>query len=113
MSRNKPILIPGVYGSIKLMFVSRATIRKHAKERNRDLVVNGLYDNAEQVIYVAKELHGAAKLSVLLHELVHHTEDSTESLDEEAKCDVLGIYYHRLYSDPDFKKLVYEDILEG
>lgn len=97
----KPVryIIPGVYGELEVRLVSRRTLRSYVDDAKKNEIYNGLYINQDHVIYIAKELHGSARISTLLHEVHHSVIDSTQDLDEEKLCDTIGAYYHRLHTD--------------
>jgi Zn-dependent peptidase ImmA (M78 family) len=107
-NKNKQYDIPGVYGNLKVKIVSRRTLRKYINKTRKDEIYNGLYLNADQLILIAAELHGPARVSTLLHEIHHSVLDSTEELGEEAICDTVGAYYNRLYKDNTWQKCLEE-----
>jgi hypothetical protein len=97
--RSKSFVLPGMHGDVEVVVCSRRTIRKHAGQVAKDVVVNGLYIESEHRILVASELAPHARITTLMHELSHHTLDSTEALEEESRCDVIGGYLLKLLSD--------------
>jgi hypothetical protein len=104
MSRSKAIryLIPGVFGEMEVRLVSRRTLCSRVKDRKKDEIYNGLYEDADHTIYIAKELHGSARISTLTHEIAHAVLAACSQLGEEEQCDLIGAFYQRLYADQAF-----------
>jgi len=106
---KKQLHIPGLYGDLVVKLVSRRTILKRCGLRStKGTVINGLYLDASHEILIASELEPHARVATLMHEIQHALLDSTDTLDEEAKCDVLGAYMLRILTEPTLQAAVQE-----
>jgi len=108
MSKAVRYIVPGVHGEIEVRLVSRQTIRRKLKDAKKGEVYNGLYENVDHIIFIAKELHGSARVTVLDHEIAHHVLEACESIGEEEQCDLIGGYYRRLYQSSEFQGCIEE-----
>lgn len=85
------MFLSGPLHKVQVRFVSVATIHK-AKRPGPGERLQGLFVPAKNLIYVDKSLPAAEKLHVLTHEWAHAMEYQVSGLDEEQRCDVLGLF---------------------
>lgn len=76
--------IPGIHHPIEVRFVSGRYLR------SKFGMVEGIYQHHKGLIYVDRELVKVKKAHTFCHELAHHILDSTEDMNYETRCDVIG-----------------------
>lgn len=103
---NRRFTVPGIHGELEVIVCSRRTIRKKAAPVSKDLIINGLYIEAEHQILIASEMGAHARVTTLYHELAHHVFDTSVEIEEERACDLVGGYMQRLVADAEFLNIV-------
>lgn len=104
--KSKNFMIPGIHGHIEVTVCSRRTIRKRAGTVSKDLVINGLYIEADHRILIASEMGPHARITTLFHEISHHVFDTSHGVEEEQACDLVGGYMQRLIADAEFSDIL-------
>lgn len=82
--------VKGPLHKVNVKFVTKATLKKVGKPKKDEAIV-GLYIPEKNLIYVDRDLPDAEKLHTLAHEWAHAIDYQTSGLEEEQRCDVMGM----------------------
>lgn len=102
-------MIEGVFHPLKVKLITQRSLNKKFKSSIRkDEVLEGLYDQHDNTIYVASDLTAEQQLHIFGHELVHYLDDITHRCDTEARCDAIGGWFVRILKNKPLMELLSE-----
>ena len=93
--KKKSLKIKGPTHPISVkMLTSKTLTRRYEKDKTK--VLQGLWHEDENTIYLASDLPEDVKLHTFLHELAHALEPLLQRVEEEGRADILGAYFMKL-----------------
>lgn len=106
--RTKSFHVPGIYYPLNVKMVTGKWLGRIQKDPG----TLATYEHEKGEIYVTKELAPQPKIHCFYHEISHHIIETLDEVEEETRCDVLGMYLMRLLEARDdiAKKLTRDNV---
>lgn len=95
-------LIPGPLHPIEVKLISQKALdKKYKANLKAGESLQGFYDSSENRIYIVKELQAQEQMQIFGHEMIHFMDSTSQRLNTEGRCDLLGSYLVNLLNISD------------
>ena len=103
--KKKSLKIKGPTHPISVkMLTSKTLTKRHEKDKSK--ILQGLWLEDENTIYLASDLSEDVKFHTFCHELAHALEPLLQRVEEEGRADILGAYFMKLTGCKNFEEFI-------